>query len=232
MRKQVLLLLFVLVPLLAICQKNKRFRWEIGFGLGASNFLGDLGGANRIGTHFVRDLEISLTRPAVAMHMRYRANRFIGFRANLAYGIVNGNDALTEEKYRKNRNLNFKSNIIELSTVVEFYISKERPGHLYNYKRVKGWRSVDIQTYGFVGIGGFYFNPKGFGFGQWYELRPLGTEGQLVGDPKTYSNYSLCAPIGLGFKYGLNRQWSIGFDFGLRLTMTDYIDDVSTNYYD
>ncbi len=225
--------MLLILPLLANAQKNKRYRWEAGIDIGAANFLGDLGGANQIGTHFIKDLELSLTRTAFGAHVRYRSSRYLGYRATFMYGKINGNDALTEERYRHNRNLNFKSNIFEFSTVLEFYISKERSGHVYNYKKLHGWRHIDIQTYGFIGIGGFYFNPKSTHFGVWYELRPLHTEGQgLKPEVKEYSRISIAIPMGLGFKYAVNRRWNVGLEYGLRLTFTDYIDDVSTVYVD
>jgi hypothetical protein len=231
--KRIFVIVILILPLLALGQHNKKYRWEAGVDLGASNFLGDLGGANQIGTHFVKDLELSLTHPAAGVHLRYRSNRYIGFRGNFDYGKVSGNDALTKEPFRNNRNLNFKSNIYEFSAVLEFYISKERPGHVYNYKKLKGWRHIDVQTYGFLGLGGFYYNPKGFYMGRYYNLREFHTEGEgLVAGTKTYSNFSVCIPMGIGFKYALNRQWSVGVEYGLRLTFTDYIDDCSTVYVD
>jgi hypothetical protein len=36
----------------------------------------------------------------------------------------------------------------------------------------------------------------------------------------------------MGFKYAVNRRWNVGLEYGLRLTFTDYIDDVSTVYVD
>jgi hypothetical protein len=233
MQKRILLVLVLALPLLVSAQRNKRYRWEAGLDLGVSNFLGDLGGANQIGTHFVRDLEFSLTKPAVGVHVRYRKGRYFGYYGTFCYGKVSGDDALTQETYRHNRNLNFKSNIFEVSTRVEFYISKERPGHRYNYKKLKGWRNIDMQEYGFIGVGGFYFNPKGEFNGKYYALRPFRTEGEgIKAGTKIYSRYSVCFPMGFGIKYGIDRQWSIGLEYGLRLTITDYIDDVSTVYFD
>lgn len=233
MQKRVLLLILLALPLLSSAQRNKKYRWEAGLDLGAANFLGDLGGANQIGTHFVRDLEFSLTRPSVGAHLRYRKNRYIGYRGLFNYGKVYGYDALTQERFRHNRNLGFKSNILEFSAVLEFYWTKERPGHIYNYKSLKGWKHVDIQGYGFAGVGGFYYNPKALYGGVWYKLRFMRTEGQgLKPGTKIYSPFSVCFPMGMGFKYALNRQWSLGLEYGLRLTITDYIDDVSTVYYD
>ena len=38
---------------------------EVGIAIGAANFLGDLGGANKIGTPFLRDIEPRLFRPDI-----------------------------------------------------------------------------------------------------------------------------------------------------------------------
>ena len=42
----------------------------------------------------------------------------------------------------------------------------------------------------------------------------------------------LCIPVGIGFKYTLDRSFGIGLELGIRKTFTDYIDDVSTTYFD
>ncbi|HTL81891.1 MAG TPA: DUF6089 family protein [Bacteroidia bacterium] len=227
------LFLFILIPSISFAQRNKHYKWELGVDLGATNFLGDLGGANQIGTHLARDLEFSLTRPAFGVHIRYRKQRYFGYKAEFCYGKVFGDDQLTQERFRNNRNLNFKSNIFEFSTQFEFYFSKERPGHIYHYKKLHGWKNIDMQEYIFIGIGGFHFNPKGYWNGTFTALRPLRTEGEgLIPGTKMYSLNSICFPMGAGFKYGLNRRFSIGVEYGLRYTITDYIDDVSTNYAD
>ncbi len=49
---------------------------------------------------------------------------------------------------------------------------------------------------------------------------------------KKYSRFSGCVPIGIGGKYGINNQISVGFEAGFRYTFTDYLDDVSTTYVD
>jgi hypothetical protein len=86
----------------------------------------------------------------------------------------------------------------------------------------------------FIGIGGFYFNPKGRDInGDWIYLKPLRTEGEgLPGGPKQYSNYAICIPMGIAYRYYIQKTWSIGIEFSFRKTFTDYIDDVSTTYYD
>jgi hypothetical protein len=61
--KKFLLLFLFLIPFVSTAQQWKKTRKEILFGAGAANLLGDLGGADQIGTHLMKDLEISLTCP-------------------------------------------------------------------------------------------------------------------------------------------------------------------------
>lgn len=233
MAKRILLFAVILLPLLSYSQRNKKYRWEACLGIGATNFLGELGGANQIGTNGVKDLEFSLTKPGISLNTRYRKGRYWGFKGGFYWGQVWGYDYLTQEKYRNNRNLHFKSNIFEFSLMTEFYFTKERPGHIYKYKKLKGWRHIDAQFYMMGGIGGFYFNPKAAYNGVWIPLQPLGTEGQgIKTGMKKYSRVSVCIPVGIGVKYALDRRWGIGLEVGMRKTFTDYIDDVSTVYYD
>jgi len=69
MKKPLLLLCAVVmfVSDLAHGQRWKRQRYEVSAGVGISNFLGELGGANQIGTHYFKDLEWSQTRLALAV---------------------------------------------------------------------------------------------------------------------------------------------------------------------
>lgn len=247
MRKKILLPLLLIIPLLASAQYRKpkykrannfassksKVRKEYVFALGAANFLGELGGANQIGTNFVKDLEFSMTRPSAAIGMRYKFSKRFAVKGGFYYQLVSGADRLTKEPYRNNRNLSFKSNIFELSGQLEFFITKEQQGHRYKIKNAKGMKNYDYQVYMFVGVGGFYFNPKALYNGSWVSLQPLSTEGQgLPGGPKKYSRVSLCIPYGIGAKYNLNKEWAVGLEIGIRKTFTDYIDDVSTVYYD
>ena len=207
-------------------------RYEVLYGIGGTNFLGELGGANMIGTDFIRDLEISMTRPMGQIGMRYKIFEKLSVKAGLTYGYVKGDDQKTEEEHRNYRNLHFRSPIVELSTQLEYSVIRERIGHRYNLRRVRGIKGFKTNTYLFVGVGGFYFNPRANFGGEWVPLRPLRTEGQgLVASRKMYSRFQVCVPFGIGFKYGLSRKWSIGLEYGIRKTFTDYIDDVSTSYF-
>jgi hypothetical protein len=215
-------------------QRWKASRTELQFGFGVTNFLGELGGANEVGTDYFKDLELSETNIAIEVGLRYKLSQRLALNTHLTYGKVSGDDALTDEFFRNYRNLNFKSNIWELGSNFEFSFVKEQPGHRYRLRGVRGKRGFEIAIYGFVGVSAFYFNPKGELNGEWHELQPLGTEGQNVPESgkDKYSRIQLAIPIGFGFKYNFDRNWGIQLQYGIRKTFTDYIDDVSTEYYD
>jgi hypothetical protein len=224
---------FALVPLQA-----QRFRalsqLELRMGVGISNSLSELGGANRIGTHFYKDYEIAMTRPAanIGLRMYIPDSRWAG-SFNISYARVAGRDNLTLDPYRENRNLNFRSPIVEFSVQGEYYFRKAQKGARYAIREVVGSKNISMDWYVFAGIGGFWFNPKGQYNGNWYALQPLSTEGQgVVATRKQYRRFTGCIPIGLGGKYSINNNISVGFEMGFRYTFTDYLDDVSTSYVD
>lgn len=214
----------------------KKERKEVLLGGGVSNFLGDLGGLNKIGTHYsYADLELVLTKPSASLGYRYRLNKRFASRTEFSYLYVSGNDKLTLEPFRHNRNLNFKSNIFELSTVIEMSLSFDRHGNRYHIKKtlIRRYKQYSSYYYIFVGVGGFYFNPKAQYGGNWYALQPLSTEGEgLPGGPRKYRRFSVSIPIGIGCRFKLHSRWTIGLEYNFRKTFTDYIDDVSGVYYD
>jgi hypothetical protein len=217
----------------------KKLRKEVTLQIGGSGFLGDLGGRDRIGADFSpADLEIALTRPAVSAGFRYKFNKNINVHSSFNYLLLAGDDKLTAEKYRNNRNLNFKSNVFELSTRMEFGISSFKRSGVYKLKRSSLGRinrRKAFEVIGFVGIGVFYFNPKGKNptNGKWEKLYDLHTEGQgLPNGPSQYKRVSVSIPMGIAVHYIIDKDWSLGLELCYRKTFTDYLDDVSTNYYD
>lgn len=232
-----LLLIFILVPIFSFSQRSsrwKRTRYELVGGAGTTNFFGELGGSDEAGANFFSDFEISTSRPLMHAAFRYKLLEPLALKIQFSYGWVQGNDETTENVYRKNRNLRFYSPIIEFGTHLEYSLIKEKVGHRYNLRKTKGLQQLlRVNTYIFTGLLGFWFNPKGQdSTGTWHSLQPLGTEGQgLVETRPFYSRISVAIPFGVGFKYGITRKISIGLEYGMRYTFTDYIDDVSTTYY-
>jgi hypothetical protein len=229
--RKIVLLSFILIPFFSLAQQWKKTRKEILFGVGASNLLGDLGGADQIGTHLMKDLEISMTRPVIAAGYRYKLSPTMAVKGFGGWARLAGNDLLTAEPARNNRNLSFRTNIITASAQFEYSVIEEKVKSRYSRRSKK----FPLNIYFFGGFGFFYFNPQGQYYdGKWYKLKPLHTEGQgLPGsEAKDYSLVQFCVPLGIGFKYPINREWAIGLEYSITKTFTDYIDDVSTVYYD
>lgn len=207
---------FFIFPLvLAFAMSAYAQRNEIGIFLGTSYYLGDLNPSK----HFL------LTKPAGGIIYRYVFNPRWAVKVNGLYGTVEGNDAVA--KFNESRNLSFKSHIFEMSSQLE----------LNFLPYVTGNTEEDyFSPYIFGGISVFSFNPKAEYNGIWYELKPLGTEGQGTSEyssmRKDYSLMNVSFPFGLGFKYSIGKNICIGAEWGLRKTVTDYLDDVSTTYAD
>lgn len=202
-------------------------RLDLVFGVGSMHYLGDLGGGEKEGSHFfsVRDIDLALTRPSLSLGLRYRIRPKLNVNGTFAYGLIFGDDAQAGANARKKRQLNFKSNVFEFTARLEYLVKTWNQGRRnLNYTAL----------YVFGGAGGFYFNPKTQAADNgWYDLQPLGTEGQgLNGNPDFYSLYQFAFPLGVGYKYSIDDNWSIGAEYCVRYTTTDYLDDVSGDYYD
>jgi len=228
-------LLFLRSQAQSISTGNGKF--EIGIGVGPLFFLGDLGGNLGKGTRFVKDLNFSVTQFVKGVYVNYYPTEWLGFRVAVNHGKLEGYDSLIsdqggDEFYRKRRNLQFQSPLLEAYAAVEFYPTV----FLEQYDGLQG----KFRPYGVIGIGMFKFNPKGQyfapdGSSSWVELQPLRTEGQGMAehpDRKPYKLHSVEIPIGVGFKYYVKENFYIGMEIMHRKSFTDYVDDVSTTYID
>jgi len=231
----------LLLPLMGQSQTNrwKRMRYEFFGGIGASGFLGDLGGADQIGTHSLKDFEFSMTRPAFTFGGRYQIMKRLAVQSALSYAWIRADDRKTKEVWRQNRNIQILTPLAEWQARLEYTILTEKQGHRYNIRNVRGLIGNHVIIDVFGGGALFFFYPMGRdsrpgGTGKYYGLHSVGTEGQNLGiaTRKPYSLFSFSIPMGLQFKYVINRKWSVSWEIGIRQTFTDYIDDVSKTYVD
>lgn len=188
-------------------------RSELGIMFGGMYYIGDL---NRFG-HFKG------TQPAAGLIYRYNIHSRLAFRTNFIYGNVIGDDAWSKNPSNRNRNLNFKSDIFELGAGVEFHYLPFQLGS----KKYRG------TAYLLAELAVFRMNPKTLHNGEWIYLQPLGTEGQGT-DLSTRGRYGLfqmSIPLGIGLKFSLGKKASLGIEYGIRKTFTDYLDDVGADSY-
>ncbi len=184
---------------------------EVGLSLGCSQYFGDLNDSYGFKT----------ISGAYGIYARRHINPYISVKLVANYTHVSYDDKFNSDLYSKQRNLNFQSNIFEVAFQSEFNF----------FSFITGDKEHRITPYLTGGIGGFYYNPYTVFKGQEYDLRPLGTEGQNVGyKSRKYTNFAPCFPLGVGVKFWLKGGVNMTIEVADRLTLTDYMDDVSTTY--
>ncbi len=234
MKKNFLLTIIICLGFFNIhAQRWKAERNTLVFGVGMTQFMGDLGGGSKDAAHFfgVRDINFDKTRPYISAKFRYRILEDVAAKAGISWGIIAGSDATSGSEGRRLRNLSFTSNIWEFNLQGEYYFIKEKANPRYSFSSLRSIRN--FSAYVFTGVTFLYFNPKAEYNGVKYELQPLGTEGQGIGDnPAPYSKFAIGLPIGLGAKYNLTRELAIGIEISNTYTTSDYLDDAHDSYYD
>lgn len=203
-----------LLALLSATVSKAQFS-EVGFLGGVSFYMGDLN----------PDMPFRDVRPAGGLFYRYNFNDRFSARAAAHVGYLVGRDASSNVAYQLERNLSFESWLFDFSVTGEFNFFRFEPGSMRHW----------ITPFLFGGLSMFKFNPRAELDGEMWELQPLGTEGQgttAYPDRQKYSLYSFAIPFGLGLKVNLSKTFSLGLEWGMRYTFTDYLDDVSTTYAD
>ncbi len=190
---------------------------EFGIMGGSTHYMGDLSDMK---------INFNLTQPAGGMFVRFNPDRYLAIKGSFTYGTIGGADSLSSNPAHKARNFSFKTNILDFAFLLEWNIS--------GFCFADGERYYGFSPYLFTGINVFKFNPQTYYNGKWYELQPLGTEGQgstQYQDRRSYELSQLGLPLGAGLKLRFNDNWNASMEIGFRTTFTDYLDDVSSNAY-
>lgn len=212
--------------------RNKR---ELRLGFGSTGFLGDLGGRDQVGTDYSPiDLDWKSTSWSAMLGYRWRFAPQWAFSSDVVTGMLKGNDAHTNEIIRNSRNLHFRAPMVLSTNRLEFiFYAYEKSGRRYDLSIRKGMHHYNNQFYVFAGMGALFFVPQADLGNGWTNLRPLSTEGQGMEDGiRNYSNFTVTVPLGIGMRMALGKYWRVGIEATYNITASDYIDDVSTTYYD
>ncbi|MBN1338997.1 MAG: outer membrane beta-barrel protein [Bacteroidales bacterium] len=198
---------FILIVAFATGFSLKAQTLEAGLFAGGSYYLGDLNPA----FHFMQ------TQLNLGIVARYNVDGRWAFKVGAYRGALKGDDQ--KSKYLEDRNLKFNMSLTEVSAVAELNFLDYFTGSLRNY----------FTPFIFGGMAVYYGIPKVGNL----ELRELGTEGQNINfdDRELYSFTNFSIPFGIGFKYSISNKICLAFEWGLRKTFADYLDDVSTTYY-
>lgn len=189
---------------------------ELGITGGATYYIGDLNPYR----HYPKDTKI-----AVGVLYRYNFSDRYALRLQALNGTLQAYDSHSSDSLQQMRNLHFRARLLEFSGLFEINFRKYRSKD----KESKKWT-----PFIFAGLAYFRANPQAQLDDTWYDLPPLGTEGQGTSakpDADAYPVDHVCIPFGAGFKVNVGRL-DFQLEWGLRRTYTDYIDDVSTTYVD
>lgn len=211
MRNYFLIYLCLLMTSASITAQNL----EAGFFLGASNYQGDLQP-----THFL----FGETKIAYGGFIKYPVLDYLSLRGSITKGTISGSDLNSNvNSGRRGRNLSFRSDILDFGVQAEFHLLTL----IYGEKKI-------ISPYLMGGVNGFTFNPEAFYIDRFYALAPLGTEGQFLEESgvSPYKRLQVSIPAGIGIELKISEYNSIGLEFGIRKTFTDYLDDVSGSFPD
>lgn len=189
---------------------------EIGITGGVTYYIGDLNPYR----HYPKD-----TRPAFGVLYRYNFSDRYAVRLQALNGTLEAYDSNSSDSLQQLRNLHFRARLLEFSGIFEVNFRKYRSKD----KDSKRWT-----PFMFAGLAYFRAAPQAMLDDTWYDLQPLGTEGQgTTARPGSdaYAVDNISIPFGVGFKVNAGRL-DFQLEWGLRRTYTDYIDDVSTTYVD
>ena len=203
-----ILCLIVLIPALATAQNRLQLTLSGGF----ANYYGDLQS---------KPLTLDQAHGAFGLGLKYDITEHFAVRGGLTYARVSADDKNNKASLQF-RNLNFHTRLLEANIMAEYA--------LFSLQDRK------FTPYAFAGLAVFRFNPYTFdSTGGKYYLRPLSTEGQGLSaypDRKEYKRTQLALPFGGGIRLRVSEKVTLAYEFGLRKTFTDYLDDVSTTYVD
>lgn len=177
---------------------------------GFANYYGDLQN---------KSFTLDQANGAFGIGAKYDLTDKIAVRSGIVFGKLSATDAKNKSALHF-RNLSFQSRIFEFNALGEytFFDMTDRK----------------LSPYVFGGLALFHFNPYTYDtLGNKFFLKPLSTEGQGLSqypDRKPYKLTQFAIPLGAGIKFRMTDNVVLSYEFGLRKTFTDYLDDVSKTY--
>ena len=194
---------------------------SVSFGAGSSNYMGDLVPASGLFSVAAQTM-----RWNVGLQYTRHLSKYFSGNIQVSYIRIAGDDnyfsstGTFEGNYY--RNLHFRNDLKELSVSAVY----EPMGNAENLSK----RPI-LSPYLYLGVAGFTHNPVARkdpslvpgtpSLQAWQDLQTEDIEGVM------YSLVNISIPFGFGFRYKIGAQMDLGFDFGYRVSLSDYLDDVS-----
>lgn len=220
--------------------------FSVGLNVGISDLWGDIGTQSPI-DHYTNGKYFKQVFFMGGIFARYSAHPSLGFRLNLDYGTLYATDEWNEKKAMKAkttdddayqrylRNQDAKVNVWETSLVAEFF-----PLRLNSESRSASRR---LQPYILAGVGLFHQHNyasvvhAGTKAKKWVDVNDIPLEGEGLtfvnetpGFSRKVKQFQFAAPVGLGLRWDINNEVSVGVEYMYRITTTDRLDKVSSQY--
>jgi len=187
-------------------------RFHLTLSGGFTNYYGDLQS---------KPLTLDQAHGSFGAGIKYDVTSHFAVRGGILYGRISADDKRNKASLRF-RNLNFETKLVEANLLAEY--------SLFDLE------SKTFTPYVFGGVALFHFNPFTYdSSGSRHFLKPLSTEGQGLSqypDRKEYKLTQFALPFGAGIRLRVSEKVTLAYEFALRKTFTDYIDDVSATYVD
>ena len=196
--------------------QNQKY-WDVSFLTSSTVYFGDLV-SNSI------SLFLPNVRPHVGVRLGYHFNPNFKFELSHNTLMLAGADN-RETKLGQIRGTNYQRDLSFRTMVYDLGVNLA-------YYPFQFTKLTDIRPSVHAGITGYHFNPQAEYEGTWYNLRPIGTEGQTI-DPnkEPYSKFHYAIPLGLRLEKHFSQRFVLGINWTYNKLFTDYLDDVSTGYF-
>lgn len=220
MKKTTTILLSILLfTTSSFAQQWKTAPIEVFGGLSTIQYFGDIGGTARESSALgILDFKFQYLRPGIVLGGRYQIAKPFYLKASYNFGVLSASD---KNSKNINRDFSFNSIINQLSLGAEFYIIPESDeNYYYSIMRIRGgirhFRQP-FSLYATAGIAPLF-----------YYVMP---NEKLANHPNfKKKGITLAAPVGVGCKYAIMPQLSIGAEFLLNLTLTDNLDGYASDF--
>jgi hypothetical protein len=147
-----------------------------------------------------RNYNIMNSKPGAVVFYRANLSRVMSFRTAATFGKLGASDARKPmDAAAAQRDASFNIFLFEPSMTMEY--------HFLDWKDPKR-KNLRFTPYLFAGFALF------------------GMAG-LESKAEEFSNVQVAVPFGAGFKYNLHPKFYVGFEFGIRKTFFDYLDNIS-----
>lgn len=189
------------------------YQYELGLNLGAYVYQGDLS-PQRLGS-------FKTIRPGIGISFGKPLSNTFSVRGIFNLASLKGDEAkYNDPAYRQHRAFAFKSSVKELGLHVQYNILGNR----------EYWPK--IEPYVFAGVSAAFIHTKkdagAFDAAYFSEAESAAIQAGLAADNEQRNRRTvLNLPVGAGFRFNLNNNWSVSTESNFRFGGSDYMDGFS-----